>query len=516
MLTLILSIPLIGVLFTLLAGRVHATGARVAALITTVFSLQISYLICAQARYQTIEIDRLWIPSFGVHFALRADWVSALMVLLTSLLSVFAVAVSWKEIKERVTGFHVWILLLQLGVTLVFLARDLMLFYLGWELMIIPMLFLIGSWGSGRKEYSAFKFVLFTFTGSIFMLSSMLYLFYKQLDATGIPTFQIDQLLTVQLSSTEQWWVFMGFLIGFGVKAPLLPLHTWLIDAYPNASTAGSLLLSGVLAKTGIYGLFRIAIPFSPDAFLLYRPVLIWIAIAGIFYGAWMAFTQRDIKRLIAYSSFSHVNFIMLGIFISTKQGFEGGLLQMINHGITTAGLFMIAGAVQSRLQTREFASLGGLWRTAPAMGAFMLFFAFASLSLPGTGNFVGELYIIAAAFSYHWITGFLASLAVLFVAIYSLRLFTGIFHGPEAPASPLPFHDNDNRENLLLTCLAVLLVLLGFFPSLITAPLQPQHHTPITITMNQPPTISHSLIAMETHVPTASDSAKALQEVAQ
>jgi len=471
MLTLTLIIPLIGALFVLLAGRVHATGARVAALISTVVSLQVSYLLAAQARSTVIEIDRLWIESFGVHFALRADWISSLFVLLTSLLSVFAVAVSWREIKERVTSFHVWLLLLQVGVTTVFFARDLLLFYLGWELMLIPMLFIIGSWGTGRKEHAAFKFVLFTFTGSIFMLSAFLYVYYRHFQQTGVLSFHMDQLLQTALTAPEKWWVFLGLLIGFGVKAPMLPLHTWLLDAYPNAPTAGSLLLSGILSKTGVYGLFRIAEAFGQEAFQDIRPLLIVIALVGIFYGAWIALSQRDIKRLIAYASFSHISFILLGIFIASEQGFRGGILQMVSHGVSTSGLFLIAGAIQNRLKTREFENLGGLWRQAPVMGAFFLFFCFASLGLPGTGNFVGELYIIAAALSYHWLVGGLASLAVLLAAIYSLRLFTSAMHGPE-PASLDTFPDTDNRENLLLTSLATCLILLGFFPALITTPL--------------------------------------------
>ncbi len=471
MLMLTLIIPLAGALFVLLAGRVNATGARVVALISTVLSLQVAYLLAAQARFAVIEVDNLWIPSFGVHFALQADWIAALMVLLTSFLSVFAVAVSWREITERVTSFHVWLLILQLGVTIVFLARDLMLFYLGWELMLIPMLFLIGSWGTGRKEYSAFKFVLFTFTGSIFMLSSMLYLYYRHIVDTGVASFHMDDLLQVQLSQGEQWWVFLGFLIGFGVKAPLLPLHTWLIDAYPNAPTAGSLMLSGVLSKTGIYGLFRIGESFAPVGFSDFRPLLIWLALAGIFYGAWIAFSQRDIKRLIAYASLSHVNFILLGIFIASDEGFKGAILQMLCHGISTAALFLIAGAIQHRISDREFDSLGGLWRIAPAMGAFFLFFAFASLGLPGTGNFVGELYITAAALEYHWVIGGLTAVAVLFAAFYSLRLFTAAMHGPEPAALP-NFPDTNSRENLLLSVLAIMLIILGLFPSVITAPI--------------------------------------------
>ncbi len=501
MLTLTLIIPLAGVLFVLLAGRVSANGARVAALISTVLSLQVSYLLAAQTRLSIAEIDKLWIPSFGVHFAIRADWISALFVLLTSLLTVFAVAVSWKEIRERVTSFHVWLLLLQLGVTIVFLARDLMLFYLGWELMLIPMLFIIGSWGSGRKEYSAFKFVLFTFTGSIFMLAAMFYVYYKHNVETGTLTFHMDQLVQTSLSATERWWVFLGLLIGFGVKAPMVPLHTWLIDAYPNAPTAGSLMLSGILSKTGIYGLIRIAEPFGGEVFADFQPLLVTLAVVGIFYGAWIALSQRDIKRLIAYASLSHVSFILLGMFVSSDMGFRGGILQMVNHGIATAALFLIAGAIEDRLQTREFPSLGGLWRHAPVMGAFLLFFAFASLGLPGTGNFVGELYIIGAALQFHWVVGALAALAVLFAAIYSLRLFTGTMHGPEPAALPA-FSDTDNRENLLLTSMAALLILLGFFPGLVTSPINPSAPPPAAtaVAAHQPKTTS--LLAMNISSP--------------
>lgn len=509
MLTLTLIIPLVGILFVLLAGRVHATGARVAALITTVISLQVSYLLAAQARYSIVSVDRLWIPSFGVHFSLQADWIAAIFVLLTALLTVFAVAVSWKEVRERVTSFHVWLLLLQVGVTLVFLSRDLMLFYLGWELMLIPMLFLIGSWGTGRKEYAAFKFVLFTFTGSIFMLSSFFYVYFRHLQQTGEATFQLDSLLLTQLTSPERWWVFLGLLIGFGVKAPIIPLHTWLLDAYPNAPTAGSLLLSGILSKTGVYGLFRIAGPLGgQEVFEQFRPVLIILALVGIFYGAWIALSQRDIKRLIAYSSFSHVSFILLGIFVANDLGFKGGVLQMVCHGLGTAGLFLIAGSVQDRLRLREFENLGGLWRHAPVMGAFLLFFSFASLGLPGTGNFVGELYIIAGALSYHWVVGALAALAVLWAAIYSLRLFTGIMHGPE-PVLVEPFPDSDNRENLILTALAALLILLGLFPGLITAPLAGGHPAVKQVALATAPLLPHDMNSTQNNAVSAASVAK-------
>jgi len=471
MLTLLIAVPLIGAIIVLLAGRVNPLGARVVALITTVIDLQIAYLIAAQTRWHTLAVDHAWIPEFGVHYSLLADWISAVLVLLTTFLGVVAVAVSWREIKTRVASFHVWVLLLQVGVMLVFLSQDFMLFYLGWELMLIPMLFIIGAWGFGRKEYSAFKFVLFTFTGSIFMLSSILFLYFKHWSQFHTASFEYADLQRLSLTSVEQWWVLLGFLIGFGVKVPLFPLHTWLLDAYPNAPTAGSLLLSGILSKTGIYGIWRITFPVAPDAIHSFVPVLITLALIGIFYGAFSAFSQHDLKRLIAYSSFSHVNFILIGIFLGTSKSETGAVIQMVTHGVTTAALFLIAGMLQNKLRQRDFEGMGGLWAKAPVTGAFLLFFCFAALGLPGTGNFIGELYIIGAAFQANWWLGSALAFAVFLAAIYSLQYFTRTMHGPLTP-NAVDLHDSDKRENLVLGVLAALLILTGFVPSLVTQPL--------------------------------------------
>lgn len=475
LLLLLLAVPIIGAVLVGLAGRVSAAAARATTVATLLIDFVLAYALLVESQFRPISLRLPWIPSFGATFSLQADWLSSVMVLLTAGMSIVAVVASWREIRERVAAFHVWILLLQVGIMLVFLARDLMLFYVGWELMLIPILFMIGSWGTGRREFSAFKFVLFTFTGSIFMLASFLYVYFRHAAQTGAYTFELAELLQTSLTTREQWWVFLGLLIGFGVKIPLIPLHTWLIDAYPNAPTAGSLLLSAVMSKTGVYGLIRFTFPFGPDVFEEFKTLLVVLALISIFYGAWCAFSQYDIKRLIAYSSLSHLGFIVLGIVLENRAGYAGGVLQMVNHGLTTAALFMIAGMLQERLQTREFDLMGGLWGKAPALGGFLLFFCLASLGIPGTGNFIGELFIVAGAFEYRWWLGALVALGVFFGAAYSLRLFTASMHGP-ATALSTDVRDNTPRESLILGLLAVVLLGIGFYPRLITDPLQPQH----------------------------------------
>lgn len=470
LIALLLLTPLVGALLVAMAGRVSSGAARVTTTLAMALDLVFAYILLQQA---PVGVRLSWIPSFGVHLSLQADWLSALLIFLTCSLGLVATAISWREIASRVTSFHVWLLILQFGVMIVLLARDLMLFYLGWELMLLPVLFLIGGWGSGRKEYSAFKFVLFTFTGSIFMLASFLYVYWAYAQANGgTYTFELSELINTRLSPREQWWVFTGLLIGFGVKIPLIPLHTWLLDAYPNAPTAGSLLLSGILSKTGVYGLYRFAMPFAPDVFADFVPLLLALAYVAIFYGAWCAFSQLDLKRLIAYSSLSHMGFIVLGVLLQNGAGFAGAVLQMINHGFTTAALFIVAGIIQQRMRTRDFDMLGGLWAKAPALGGFLLFFCLASLGIPGTGNFIGELFIVGGAFQESWLLGALAALGVFFGAAYSLRLFTATMHGPTSALAADVSVESDARENLLLGALAAALLIVGFGPRLITAPL--------------------------------------------
>ncbi|MCX7625910.1 MAG: NADH-quinone oxidoreductase subunit M, partial [Candidatus Sumerlaeaceae bacterium] len=326
-------------------------------------------------------------------------------------------------------------------------------------------------WGHEDKQRAAYKFLLFTFGGSIFMLAAILYVYVIRIQQ-GLPaSFAIDDLVQTKLTATEQWWVFLGLFIAFAVKIPLFPLHTWLPDAHTQAPTAGSLVLAGVLLKTGVYGLMRLAIPMTPHAAEAFAPLLIALSFIGIYYGAIVAFAQRDFKRLVAYSSISHLGFVVLGLFVGNAAGYQGAVLQMVNHGLATGGLFLLAGILQHRAHTRNLETFGGLWQYAPAMGAFLLFFAFASLGIPGTGNFVGELYVIGGTFQMDHALGVLAALAVLFAAAYSLRLFIATMHGPTARPWR-NFKDLHVNEVFALGILCVALVAIGVFPKFVTAPL--------------------------------------------
>jgi NADH-quinone oxidoreductase subunit M len=467
----LLLIPLAGSVIVAISGRVDRVFPRWAALFTMFAGFAAAVFAMAQVAGGPLRANLPWIPAFGVSFNLYVDGLSAILVLLAWFIGILAVLISWNEIRERVAAFHVWLLLLQTGILLVFMARDMMLFYFGWELMLVPMFFLIGVWGHEDKLYSAIKFFLFTFAGSVFMLVSLLYVYFQHAAQTGNLTFDLTELMQTQLSGTEQWWLFLGLFVGFAVKVPLFPLHTWLPDAHTQAPTAGSLILAGLLLKTGVYGLMRVAIPLLPSGAAQFTGLAIALAVFGIFYGAIAAFPQRDFKRLVAYSSISHMGFVILGLFAGNSSGYQGAVLQMVNHGLATGALFLVAGMLQERTHTRSFEMFGGLWRQVPAMGGFLLFFAFASLGIPGTGNFIGELYVIAGAFYRNQALGVVTAFGVLFAAIYSLRLFLATMHGVES-SSFKKLADTSPRENLILGSLAVPLVVIGLCPFLVTAPL--------------------------------------------
>lgn len=482
--TIILLIPIVGAVIIWLAGRVNSQFVRFAALAVTMLDFAASVALMIMVREGSVAVRHTWIPSFGISFLLIVDGLSAVLILLTTLLGVIAVMISWREIQEKVAAFFIWLLMLQTGILVVFMARDLMLFYFGWELMLVPMFFLIGIWGHEDKLRAALKFFLFTFTGSIFMLVAMLYVYFRHTAQTGIPTFELAALMQTHLSWQEQWWVFLGLFLGFAVKVPLFPFHTWLPDAHTQAPTAGSLILAGLLLKTGVYGIVRIAIPLAHDGAISFTPAIIFLAVFGIFYGAIAAFPQRDFKRLVAYSSISHLGFVVLGLFAG-GSGFQGAVLQMVNHALATGALFMIAGMLQERTHTRSFEMFGGMWRDMPAMGAFLLFFAFASLGIPGTGNFIGELYVIGGAFTRNPWLGGITAFGVLFAAIYSLRAFCAVMQGPSTH-SFRHLTDSSIRENLALGILAFCLIVIGFYPRVITRPLSYPAETRLSYTHTQ------------------------------
>lgn len=466
----ILLVPVIAALVVGLAARLSNTAVRITALVAMLADLVLAAVLFISVKDGALGGSHAWMPSFGVNFSLYADGLSAILILLTAVLGVVAVLISWDEIEVRAGSFHMWLLLLQTGILLVFTARDMMLFYFGWELMLIPMFFIIGGWGHEDKLRAAVKFLLFTFTGSIFMLLSLLYLYAQHYHATGTASFGLPELIKTgaALSVREQILVFFGLFIGFAVKVPLFPLHTWLPDAHTQAPTAGSLILAGLLLKTGTYGLLRVAIPLVPQGALALAPLAISCALVGIFYGALVAFAQRDLKRLIAYSSISHLGFVVLGIFVANSAGVQGAVLQMVNHGLATGALFLIAGMLQHRTHTRLFENFGGMWARIPVIAAFLLFFSFATLGLPGTGNFIGELYVIGGAFTRNYALGGAAAFGVLFGAVYALRLFTGTMQGPVSERlKPMP--DSNVTEGISLGVLAAALIIIGFFPSSVT-----------------------------------------------
>ncbi len=425
------------------------------------------YRLCRQGIFTgraLLKTDYPWIARFGIHYALMMDGISLLLVTLTALLFALCTLVSWRQVSERVSLFHAMLLFLETGIMGVFLSADLFLFYLFWEVMLIPMFFLIGVFGHGRRVYSAVKFFVFTITGSLLMLLSIIGIYIIHGRQTGVYSFMLRDLAHTPASPAISAVLFLGFLLGFAVKVPLFPLHTWLPDAHTDAPTAGSVILAGLLLKTGAYGLLRVAFPLFPRAAAAFMPLIFTISVIGIFYAAWIAFAQKDMKRLIAYSSVSHLAYVVLGIAVWNEVSIAGSVLQMVNHGITTGALFIMVGMMDERMHTRDISAYGGLWSKAPAMSAFFLFFILSSLGLPGLNNFAGEFLILTGLFRAHpWLcaAGFVGMVATL---IYLLSLAQKVLFGPSKEYHG--FSDLSGRELAILIPLAVLVVFIGVYPA--------------------------------------------------
>ncbi len=463
-LTWLILIPFLGGVFAWLAGRKSAALARGIALLACLLNLVLGLVVWAQAGGAIqLEQQAPWIPSLGVTYHLALDGLSLLLVLLTALLGAVAVAASWREINERVGAFHLALLMVLTGITGVFLARDMLLFYFFWELMLVPMYFLIAVWGHERRIYSAIKFFLFTFIGSLFMLAAILGLVYLHAKSTGVVTFDAAALLDTPLSQGAATLLMLGFFIAFAVKLPIVPLHTWLADAHTEAPTGGSIVLAGLLLKTGAYGLLRFAVPLFPEASAAFAPLACVLGVVSILYGALLAFAQSDFKRMVAYSSISHMGFVLLGIYAGNQISRDGAVVQMLAHGISTPALFLLAGSIQERTHTREFSRLGGLWKTAPRLGGFALLFALASLALPGMGNFVGEFLVLLGAYLFNPALAIIASVGFVLSVVYALRLVQETVHGPNRGNWQMP--DLTGRELAALGILAILIFWLGLVP---------------------------------------------------
>jgi NADH-quinone oxidoreductase subunit M len=418
------------------------------------------------------ECNFNWISQFGIRFHLALDGLSLALLLLTYFLGVVAILSSWTEIRQRVGFFHFNLLWVLAGITGVFLAEDLFVFYLFWELMLVPMYFLIGIWGHERRIYAATKFFLFTQLSGLLMLVAIISLAVLHQHATGVFTFDYEQLLKTTLSPRAARLLMLGFFVAFAVKLPAFPFHTWLPDAHTEAPTAGSVILAGLLLKTGAYGLIRFVLPLFPGPSRELAPLMMTVGVIGILYGAILAVAQTDLKRLVAYTSVSHMGFVLLGVFAGNEIALEGAVIQMISHGISTGALFVLAGLLQERMHTRDISEMGGLWETMPALSGAGLVFAMASLGLPGLGDFVGEFLVLLGAYRANVSLTVVATLGLLAATLYGLKFAQGAFHGPNLHHWKLP--DMRLREWTILGPMILFLLWIGLYPQPVLNTLRP------------------------------------------
>jgi NADH-quinone oxidoreductase subunit M len=407
--------------------------------------------------------ERPWIGTLGIEFDLGLDGISLVLILLTAFLVSLSILISWKQIKDKVASFHFSLLLMESSVIGLFLARDLFLFYLFWEVQIIPVFLLVGIWGHENRIRAALKFLSYTIAGSLFMLLAMVTLYLWHGDRVGVYTFSIGQLMGTPISPAEETWLFAAFVLAMAIKIPLVPVHMWLPDAHTEAPIAGSVVLAGILLKTGTYGLLRIAIPLFPLAARAAGPFLLLLGLVGLFYTAWVAFAQKDIKRMVAYSSIAHMGLVVIGLMVWNVLTLNGALLQMVNHGLSTSALFMMVGMLNERIATRQLADLGGLWKRMPVFGAFFLLFAMSAMGIPGLNNFVGEILILIGTFQAHPVVAVLGFTGMVFTLVYVLRMVQETLLGPSREEHDL--WDVTPREILILGVLAAAVVFIGLFP---------------------------------------------------
>ena len=481
-------IPLIGGLLSWRGERMAPAAPRWIALVSMLVALAMSLWVWATKDFSftgagfssvagppnwTIEFRATWIPALGASFHLGLDGLSMLLIVLTNLLGVMAVLASWRDIDRDAGFFHLNLLWNLGGVVGVFLAVDLLLFFFLWEVMLVPMYMLIALWGSDApngktRSYAATKFFIYTQASGLLMLVSILGLAFVHYNATGIVTFDYHDLLGTTMSAPVEWLLMLGFFLAFAVKMPVVPLHGWLPDAHTNAPVGGSVDLAGILLKTAAYGLLRFGIPLFPHASIEIAPIAMWLGVAGVAYGAVIAFSQTDIKRLVAYTSISHMGFVVIGIYAGTEAALMGVVVQMIAHGLSAGALFILCGEIHERLQTRDLREMGGLWTRLPYLPPFLLFFALASLGLPGLGNFVGEFLILTGTFVVAPWVAVVASTGLIFAVVYALIMVQRALQGPVRGAvadAALKFADLTRRELAMMFALVILLVGLGLYP---------------------------------------------------
>ncbi len=467
LLYLILILMAAGVLAWIIGDR-NILIIRIISLAAVIIDLIFVLMITLSGKYSLgsewmLQYSSDWIPGYGIGMHLALDGLSLILILLTLFIGLLAVLVSWKEINEKAGFFHFNIMFILSGIIGVFLATDLFLFYFFWEVMLIPMYFLINIWGHENRVYASFKFFLFTQAGGLLMFLAILGLYLIHGANTGVYTFEYRDLIGTAMSPSVEFLLMAGFLAAFLVKIPAVPVHNWLPDAHTEAPVAGSLILAALMLKTGAYGLIRFAIPLFPHASVSFAPVGMLLGVIGILYGAKLAFAQTDLKRLVAYTSVSHMGFIILGIYAFNEIAYQGVVMQMIAHGISTGALFIIVGQIYERLHSHDLNRMGGLWTEMPAMGAMALVFSMASLGLPGLGNFVAEFLTLTGTFSASILFASLASVGLVAATVYSLRIMQKVFF--ERKRSEQAYKDLSFREAFVLGLLVVAIVFTGLRP---------------------------------------------------
>ena len=479
LLTLVVFSPLAGAALLALLPREEVRGIRRAALAFALVTLALSLVMLGRFQAGVADFQMreraAWIPQWGIEYRLGVDGVSLFLVLLTTVLTPIVVLASWGDIHRRVKEFFAFLLVLETGMLGTFVALDMFLFYVFWEVMLVPMYFLIGVWGGPGRIYAALKFVLFTMVGSLLMLVAILYCAWRVRTATGLWSFAYETWLArLALSPREQLWLFAAFALAFAIKVPLFPLHTWLPDAHVEAPTGGSVILAGVLLKMGTYGFLRFALPLFPGAVAPAAPLVITLAVAGIVYGALVATVQPDLKKLVAYSSVSHLGFVMLGLFALHPTAVAGSVYQMLNHGLSTGGLFLLVGMIYERRHTRLIADFGGLWTAVPVYAAFFMVIMLASAGLPGLNGFVGEFLILLGSFArWPWATA-VATSGVVLGALYLLWMYQRVIFGPLAHAENATLPDLSAREVTVLVPVVALCLVMGLFPAPFLTRMQP------------------------------------------
>ena len=481
-LPVLLALPLVGAVAVLLTGRGGpdgedevASGAARAprSLATIIFAIEFVLSLGLWWSFEPTfagwqqSFDRAWIPAWGVRFTLGLDGISLMMVLLTTFIMLLSSYGSFTYIRRKTRAYYALLLVLTTGMLGVFMALDLFLFYVMWEAMLIPMYFIIGIWGGTRRIYASLKFFIYTFLGSLLMLVGIVYLGNAQ--PGGVANFSYDAILAnVHLSSTAALWLFGAFFLAFAVKVPMFPLHTWLPDAHVEAPTAGSVVLASIMLKLGTYGFLRLALPLFPSAAMnpTVRTVMLVLAVIGIVYGALVSMVQPDFKKLVAYSSVSHLGFVMLGIFALTVESVQGALMVMLNHGISTGALFFLIGMMYERRHTRMLDSYGGIARVVPMFAALLTFVSFSSIGLPGTNGFIGEFLVLLGSFRTTPVLTLIATVVVILAAVYLLWAIQRILFNPLDKVENEHMPDLNRRELLVMAPLVALILWLGVYPA--------------------------------------------------